>query len=117
MNRDQQVAKIAENKGIMGLMDISRSGMVAQSEKMRIMAELVANMDVVYEQGKFNNKRVTFQETLDKAVNGKGEIRGGVTAKIEEDQTQVERFYDPANPYADKEGFVYSPKISFSQTI
>ncbi|MFC1478525.1 hypothetical protein ACFL57_03610 [Candidatus Margulisiibacteriota bacterium] len=116
MDRDQQIAEVGKTKGIMGMMDISVSGMEAQSEKMRVLAEMVAQMNTVRSVDEYKQRRVTFQENLQRAQS-MFETEGGVTAKVEETEIPLERRYDPNNPAADDAGFVYMPKMSFAGTI
>ncbi|MFH1428633.1 MAG: hypothetical protein ABIH39_02705 [Candidatus Margulisiibacteriota bacterium] len=116
MERDQRIAEVAETKGVMGMMDISVSGMTAQSEKMRVLAEMVAQMNTARSVDEYKQKRVTFQENLLHAKSAL-ETEGGVIAKVEERNIPLERRYDPANPAADNAGFVYLPKMSFAGTI
>jgi len=117
MSREQQIAEIGQTGGLMSLMDISVSGMAAQSEKMRVLSELVAQMDSIYEQGKYQKSRVTFHEDLQQALGQYGQLQGGVSVERSAAPASMERIYDPGNPYADQDGFVYGSQVSFAKTV
>lgn len=118
MNRDQQIAEIGKSRGVMGMMDISVSGMSAQSEKLRILAELVAKMDTVQGSQDFTQPQVSFQENLDQSLlKYSDKTAGGVKATVVQEKIPLERVYDPTHPAADVNGYIYAPSISFSKTM
>ncbi len=73
---------------------ISSSGMQAQSHRLRLVSENIANADTPGYRG----KTAPFETALRDAA---GEVRLG---DVRLDQTDLERIYDPAHPLADDSG-------------
>ncbi len=74
----------------------SASGMRAQSTRLRLSSENIANVDTPG----YRRKTVTFQNTLDRAL-GTDVVKLG---KVQLDKRELERIYDPSNPLADSTG-------------
>ncbi|NOX39546.1 MAG: flagellar basal body rod protein FlgC [Alphaproteobacteria bacterium] len=74
----------------------SASGMRAQSMRLRLSSENIANVDTPG----YRRKTVTFQNTLDRAL-GTDVVKLG---KVQLDKRELERIYDPSNPLADATG-------------
>lgn len=92
-------------------MGVSVSGLRAQSLRMRVIAENLANADsVATEPGgqPYARKTVQFRAKVDK---GTGAEAVKVQA-IREDKTGFRRVYDPRNPVADATGYVQLPNVS-----
>ena len=106
-------------------MNISASGMTAQTMRMDTIAQNLANIDTTRgEDGKvYRRKTVVFAEKNKDAfgvalamqqarrattVNGQG-VK--VTAIAEDHVTALKRVYDPAHPDADEEGYVTYPNV------
>ena len=106
-------------------MNISASGMTAQTMRMDTIAQNLANIDTTRgEDGKvYSRKTVVFAEKNKDAfgaalamqqarrattVNGQG-VK--VTAIAEDHVTALKRVYDPAHPDADEEGYVTYPNV------
>lgn len=106
-------------------MNISASGMTAQTMRMDTIAQNLANIDTTRgEDGKvYRRKTVVFAEKNKDAfgvalamqqarrattVNGQG-VK--VTAIAEDHVTALRRVYDPAHPDADEEGYVTYPNV------
>ena len=70
----------------------SASGMEAQSNRLRHIAENISNADTPG----YRRKLVSFQENLTS-----GEVR---TGPVTLDRSQLESVYDPGNPLADETG-------------
>ncbi len=81
---------------IMKTMAASASGMQAQSARLRITAENIANADTPGSQ----RKTVSFEETFHSA-----DPRAVQTGPVRLDRSELERVYNPAHPMADSEGF------------
>ncbi|MCF4166566.1 flagellar basal body rod protein FlgC [Zavarzinia compransoris] len=90
---------------------ISASGMRAQSVRMRVIAENLANADTVgLKPGDepYRRKVVTFANELDRAT-------GAETVDVKEigkDPTAFGRRYDPGHPAADAGGYVQTPNVN-----
>ncbi|MBE7157983.1 MAG: flagellar basal body rod protein FlgC [Rhodospirillales bacterium] len=86
-------------------LDISASGMDAQTVRLRIIAQNVANQDTTGSTpgaDAYRRKTVTFENMLDKAT---GAERVGIK-KIGADTSDLPLKYDPSNPAANAQGYV-----------
>ncbi len=89
---------------------VSASGLHAQSLRMRIIAENLANADSVAKTpgGTPYRRRVaTFQAEVDKAT-------GGTMVKVDSivgDKSDFSKVYQPGNPAADASGYVLQPNV------
>ncbi|MFA5119699.1 flagellar basal body rod protein FlgC [Zavarzinia sp.] len=90
---------------------ISAAGMRAQSVRMRVIAENLANAETVgLKPGDqpYRRKVVTFAETLDQATGAETVKVKGVT----EDQSAFGSRFDPGHPAADPNGYVQTPNVN-----
>ena len=91
--------------------DVSASGLRAQSLRMRIIAENLANADSVATTpgGEPYRRRVaTFEAEVDRATGAQGvRIRS-----IEGDDSAFQRVYQPGSPAADAAGYVLKPNVN-----
>ncbi|HTY65416.1 MAG TPA: flagellar basal body rod protein FlgC [Alphaproteobacteria bacterium] len=93
------------------IMQISASGMNAQSVRLRTIAENIANSESTSTApggDPYRRKLVTFKEVFDKTA-GVNEVKIG---KVTTDNSQLEKRYDPQNPGADKDGYVLMPNVN-----
>ena len=91
--------------------EVSASGLRAQSLRMRVIAENLANADSVATTagGQPYRRRVaTFEAEVDRA-NG---AQGVKVKSIEGDQSAFQRVYAPGNPAADAAGYVLKPNVN-----
>lgn len=89
----------------------SASGMRAQSVRMRVISENIANQNsVATEPGAdpYRRKIITFQTEMDRA-NGVEVVKVG---NIEFDQKEFDKKYDPGNPAADGAGYVKQSNVN-----
>lgn len=90
---------------------VSASGLRAQSMRMRVIAENLANADSVAQTpggDPYRRKVTVFEPTTDRATGAQGvEI-----SSVEEDKSDFRRVYRPGNPAADQEGYVLLPNVS-----
>ena len=89
---------------------ISASGMRAQSTRMRVIAENLANADSVAQQPggePYRRKLVSFRNELDRSA-GTNVVS---VDRISQDQTPFGKRYEPGNPAADKTGYVLTPNV------
>jgi flagellar basal-body rod protein FlgC len=92
-------------------MDVSASGLRAQSLRMRLIAENLANADSVARTpgGQPYRRRVaSFASDVDRA-NGAAGVK---VDDIENDQTPFQRTYSPGSPAADAKGYVLMPNVN-----
>jgi len=93
-------------------MEISASGMYAQGQRVKVIAENIANADSTAEVpggAPYQRKVITFQSMLDHASGvDKVEVK-----RISNDtQTPFGKKYDPGNPAADKQGYVQTANVN-----
>jgi flagellar basal-body rod protein FlgC len=89
----------------------SASGLQAQSTRLRVIAENVANADTTGAapgQAPYRRKTITFQNVLDENT---GTERVEVE-RIGEDGSPFRLVYEPGNPAADARGYVEKPNVS-----
>jgi flagellar basal-body rod protein FlgC len=82
-----------------------------QGERLRVIAENVANVDSVSEVpggDPYRRKTITFQNALDREM-GLSLVK---VKKVGLDPSEFTRKYDPNNPAADKTGYVKLPNVN-----
>ena len=94
------------------IFDIAGAGMSAQSVRLNTVASNLANAESVSGDPNtvYRARHPVFQASVANANDGAGasvEVKG-----IVESQTAPERRYDPANPLADGNGYVYAPNVN-----
>jgi flagellar basal-body rod protein FlgC len=90
---------------------ISAQGMDAQTERLRVIAENLANQDTTATTPggqPYRRKTITFANQMDRALGA--EV---VHVKsIGTDKSELPQRYDPGNPAADARGYVRTPNIN-----
>jgi flagellar basal-body rod protein FlgC len=92
-------------------MSLSAAGMRAQSERMRVIAENLANANslaVTEGDDPYRRKVVSFKNELDRNL---GANLVSVN-KVVEDQSDFGMRYDPAHPAANQDGYVTMPNVN-----
>jgi flagellar basal-body rod protein FlgC len=90
---------------------VSAAGMNAQSTRLRIAAENLANKDTTattHGGDPYRRKTVTFKEELNRQTG----VSSVKVKEIGQDQTPFEQRYDPAHPAADAKGYVKMPNVN-----
>ena len=91
-------------------LDIAASGLIAQSARIRVVAENLANADSLANTpggAPYRRRLVTFQNELDREL---GAHRVQVK-DIKLDATPFGQRYEPGHPAANAEGFVLTPNV------
>ena len=91
--------------------DISAAGLRAQSLRMRVIAENLANKDSVSDApggDPYRRKVATFKAAVDRESGGTTVEVTGIRA----DQSDLPRVYQPGHPAADGEGYVKLPNVN-----
>ena len=91
--------------------DIAVSGMKAQSERLRIISENMANADSIGirpGEDPYRRQVVTFKEYIDKETGAKM-VK---VDKVVPDESQFPLKYDPNHPAANAEGYVAMPNVN-----
>jgi flagellar basal-body rod protein FlgC len=89
---------------------ISAAGLKAEGERMRVVAENLANADTISDQpggDPYRRKLVTFKNALDRVLGTNLVKTNGIVA----DKTDFQRKFDPGNPAADANGFVLTSNV------
>lgn len=84
-------------------MSVASSGMKAQANRLRHVSENIANTDTPG----YRRKVVTFQEVLRGAEAG--QVR---TGRVQLDQAELERIFDPDHPLADGAGYYNGSNVN-----
>ena len=90
---------------------ISAAGMRAQGQRLRVVAENLANADSVSELpggDPYRRKTISFKNQLDREL-GMETVQVG---KVGEDPSDFRMKYDPGNPAADTKGYVKLPNVN-----
>jgi len=105
--------------GVFKSLDVSASALTAQSFRMDIISQNIANANTTRtaEGGPYQRKLVvlgqqepSFSSVLD-AHQAESQINGVVVVKTEADETPFNLVYDPAHPDANADGYVEMPNI------
>jgi flagellar basal-body rod protein FlgC len=89
---------------------IAAAGLRAQSGRMRVISENLANADSVSANGAdpYRRRIVTMTSDFDRELNANVVQLGAPVS----DQTDFRMQYDPGNPHADKQGYVRLPNVN-----
>ncbi len=96
-----------------GSLDISTSALIAQRQRMEVIAANIANANSIYdEQGNFSpfRRRVALLAPGDPSSGKSGGVH---VQEILLDQSAFRKVYDPSHPHA-KDGYVDHPNINSS---
>jgi len=91
--------------------DISASGLRAQSLRMRVIAENLANAGSVGKapgEDPYRRRVVTFEPDL----GGQDATQGVRVHNIVTDRSAFQRVYQPGHPAADEQGYVKMPNVN-----
>ena len=90
---------------------ISAAGMRAQGQRLRVVAENLANADSVSEVAggdPYRRKTISFKNQLDRELG----METVQVSKVGEDPSDFRMKYDPGNPAADAKGYVKLPNVN-----
>lgn len=91
--------------------DIAVSGMKVQAQRLRVIAENLANADSLPrtpDEIPYRRKVISFKTQLDRA-NDMNLVK---VDRVRGDMSQFNRKYDPIHPAADREGYVLAPNVN-----
>lgn len=94
-----------------GTLDISTSGLVAQRTRLTTIAQNLLHQDTILdENGEYApyRRRIPIFAVGDPAH---GDPRGVHVAAIEEDDAPLVARFEPENPFANADGYVYYPNV------
>jgi flagellar basal-body rod protein FlgC len=90
---------------------ISSSGMKAQQDRLKIVAQNIANAESVGTrdgQQPYRRQTISFKNELDKETGA----RIVKTSKVGTDKSDFVKRFEPANPNADAQGYVMYPNVN-----
>jgi flagellar basal-body rod protein FlgC len=93
------------------VMNVSASGMDAQTARLRVIAENIANQDTTSTTpgvDPYRRKTISFENTLDKTA-GVDTVR---VKSVGVEQGDLPQKYEPGNPGADAQGYVKLPNVN-----
>ena len=90
-------------------MTAASSGMTAQTARLRLVSENIANVDTPG----YRRKLVTFTDQIDQP----GEDRAVSAGRVYLDRADLERVYDPAHPLADANGYFDGSNVNLMVEI
>jgi len=91
-------------------LDIASAGLAAQEERMRVVAENIANADSTGRtpgELPYRRKMLVFGDVLNKELG----INTVQVVKRTYDMSDFNRKFDPAHPAADAQGYVLKPNV------
>lgn len=93
------------------IFDIAGSALSAQSARLNTVASNLANADSVSGDAAtvYKSRMPVFQAQLDAAHP---EAAGVRVLGVMESQAEAQKRYEPGNPIADAEGYVYAPNVN-----
>jgi flagellar basal-body rod protein FlgC len=103
---------------LMKIFDTAGSGMAAESLRLNTVASNLANADSVSSSpdSAYKAKELLFaptQESDDVFDSQEGEVNNGVRmVGVSDSQQPVESHYEPGNPMADENGYVYGSNVN-----
>ena len=92
-------------------MQIAASGLRAQTGRMQVIAENVANADSTAQRpggDPYRRKIPTFRSEIDRALEANTVTMG----KVRQDPTDFRTKYEPGHPAADQNGYVKYPNVN-----
>lgn len=92
--------------------EVSGSGLNAQSTRIRMISENLANADSVITEDTtdpYRRKEILFRSAMDRAS---GMTRVEVAGIKEDTETPFKQTFDPAHPLANEEGYVRYPNVN-----
>ena len=91
--------------------DIAASGMAAQSERMKVISQNIANADSTATTPggtPYQRKTISFKQVMDRQTG----LTKVAVDKIGVDNSEFARKYDPSNPVAGADGYIQTPNVN-----
>ncbi len=92
-------------------LDISAAGMTAQTGRLRVIAENLANQDTTGSTkgaDPYQRKTVAFTNRMDRALG----VATVQLSRVGRDTSAFPQHFDPGNPAADAQGYVRTPNVN-----
>ncbi len=105
---------------LLNVFNISGTAMSAQSVRMNVTASNMANADAISSSidQTYKARHPVFETILDDFNFGDSGTTGGVRiAGVIESQAEASKEYQPGNPLADEEGYIYRPNVNIIEEM
>ena len=105
--------------GLFNIMDISSTGMTAETVRLNTTASNIANANSVsssYEDT-YRARHPVFGPALEQANQDQTQGVGVSVLGIVESQKPLQVEYAPGNPMADKDGYIYKPNVNIVEEM
>ena len=102
---------MSSSADLSNIFTVSGAGMRAQTERMKIVAENIANAGTTPSspnEKPYQRQVVTFKSEFDKAL-GMQKVK---IAGVARDKSDFNKKYDPGHPAADPQGYVLTPNVN-----
>lgn len=105
-------------------LDISGSALTAERYRMDVVLQNIANASVaatskdeVYQRKQvvFQERPITFRNSLDVAEARYAKSGGVRCTQVVVNQRDAKPVYDPSNPFADEDGYMYYPNVDTTE--
>jgi len=99
---------------LFNIFDIASSGLKAQNVRLNLTASNMANADSIASSSEesYRARHPVFKATLDQLNNAVGNVTTVETIAVIESQVEPLKSYQPGNPMADKDGYVYGSNVN-----
>ena len=104
--------------GLFRIFDVAGSGMSAQTVRLNTVASNMANADVVSstEEGAYRARQPVFAAVM-QALSGNQATVPVQVSGVVESQAPVNKQYDPGNPLAIEQGYVYVSNVNIVEEM
>jgi flagellar basal-body rod protein FlgC len=104
--------------GLFRIFDVAGSGMSAQTVRLNTVASNMANAEVVSgtEQGAYHARQPVFSAVMN-ALQGDSSSVPVQVSGVVESNAPVNREYNPQNPQADQDGYVYLSNVNMIEEM
>lgn len=101
------------------ILDVSGSGMSAQSLRLNVTASNLANANSVSSSAEetYRGRHPVFAAEMQKAAANQDASVHVKVLGIVEDQDPLQQEYNPNHPMADKDGYIYKPNVNVMEEM
>lgn len=96
---------------MMNSIDIAASGLTAQTERMKIISQNIANADSISQTPggtPYQRKTISFKNVMDRQMG----LEKVVVSKIGVDNSEFGKRFDPSSPAAGADGYIQTPNVN-----
>ena len=93
----------------MDVLDIAASGVMVQKQRLKIIAENIANANT-----QKTDSGLPYKQKIPVITSTK---KGALFLGVVEDQRPFQKIFDPENPLADEQGFIYLSNVQLQEAM